>query len=175
MRCGQMYELLKQLVDTYGATGRETPVADLIESMVRDCVDETTRDAMGNLICLKKGKEGGRKIMLSAHMDHIGLIVVAAEKEGFLRVMPVGGISLAVSNTRHVYFPNGVHGVLVQQPLKEGEKAEMKHLFVDVGAKDEEEALSMVQLGDVAVYANDCFRVGEHRVAAPAMDDRWAC
>jgi len=51
----------------------------------------------------------------------------------------------------------------------------MKHMFIDIGAADEAEALSMVQLGDVAVYANDCFRLGEHRVAAPAMDDRVAC
>lgn len=41
----------------------------------------------------------GKRIMLSAHMDHIGFIVVAVEKEGFLRVMPVGGVGLAVSRT----------------------------------------------------------------------------
>ena len=51
----------------------------------------------------------------------------------------------------------------------------MKHMFIDIGAADEAEALSMIQLGDIAVYAPDCFRLGEHRVAAPAMDDRIAC
>jgi len=108
-------------------------------------------------------------------MDHIGFIVAAVEKEGYLRVAPVGGINIAVSRTRHVVFGNGVQGVIVQQPVKEGETPAMKHLFIDIGAADEAEALSMIQLGDIAVYAPDCFRLGQYRVAAPAMDDRVAC
>ena len=171
-----MFELLKTLADAYGATGRETKVANVIEGLVREHVDSVRRDNLGNLICVKNGTDpNGKRIMLSAHMDHIGFIVAAVEKEGFLRVAPVGGIGLNVSQTRHVRFENGVQGVLVRQPLKEGETAAMKHFYIDIGAKDAEEALSMVQLGDVAVYANDCFRLGQHRVAAPAMDDRVAC
>ena len=171
-----MFELLKTLADAYGATGRETKVANVIEGLVWEHVDSVRRDNLGNLICVKNGTDpNGKRIMLSAHMDHIGFIVAAVEKEGFLRVAPVGGIGLNVSQTRHVRFENGVQGVLVRQPLKEGETAAMKHFYIDIGAKDAEEALSMVQLGDVAVYANDCFRLGQHRVAAPAMDDRVAC
>ena len=124
-------------------------------------MDSVRRDNMGNLICVKNGTDpNGKRIMLSAHMDHIGFIVAAVEKEGFLRVAPVGGINPAVSQTRHVSFENGVQGVLVRQPLKEGETVAMKHFYIDIGAKDAEEALSMVQVGDVAVYANDCFRLG---------------
>lgn len=171
-----MFELIKQMADLYGASGRESGVADAIEELLRDKADTITRDAMGNLICEKRGTDPeGKRIMLSAHMDHIGFIVVAVEKEGFLRVMPVGGVGLAVSRTRHVSFGNGVQGVIAQEPVREGETPAMKHMFVDIGAADEEEALQRVQIGDVAVYANDCFRLGEHRVAAPAMDDRVAC
>ncbi len=171
-----MFELLKQLVNAFGASGRETPVAKLIESMIKDHVDTITYDPMGNLIAIKNGIDPqAKRIMLSAHMDHIGFVVVAVEKEGFLRVMPVGGINPAVSNTRHISFENGVQGVLSRQPLLAGEVPEMKHFFVDIGAKDEAEALSMVSLGDMAVYANDCFRLGAHLVSAPAMDDRVAC
>ncbi|MEG2355886.1 MAG: M42 family peptidase, partial [Clostridia bacterium] len=88
-----MFELIKQLVDLYGASGHEQGVADAIEALLRGKADTFVRDAMGNLICEKRGTDPtGKRIMLSAHMDHIGFIVVAAEKEGFLRVMPVGGI-----------------------------------------------------------------------------------
>ena len=171
-----MFELIRQITNVYGATGREAGVADLIESLLKDRVDTIRRDALGNLICEKKGTDpNGRRIMLAAHMDHIGFIVAAVEKEGYLRVVPVGGINIAVSRTRHVYFANGVQGVIVQQPVKEGETPAIKHFFIDIGAADEAEALSMVQLGDIAVYAPDCFRLGRHRVAAPAMDDRVAC
>lgn len=171
-----MFELLKQMVDLYGATGHENGVANAVEKLLKGKVDSIRRDALGNLICEKKGTDPkGKRIMFSAHMDHIGFVVVAVEKEGFLRAMPVGGINLAVSRTRHISFGNGVQGVIVQQPVREGETPAMKHMFIDIGAQDEAEALSMVQLGDVAVYSNDCFRLGKHRVAAPAMDDRVAC
>ncbi len=171
-----MFDLIKQMVDIYGATGREKPVADAVEKLLKGHVDSVRRDAMGNLICEKKGSaKTGKRIMLSAHMDHIGFIVVAVEKEGFLRVMPVGGIDISVSDTRHIYFENGVHGVISQQPLKAGETANIKHFYVDIGAADDKEALSMVSIGDVAVYSNDCFMLGKNRVSAPAMDDRVAC
>lgn len=171
-----MFDFIKQMVDLYGATGHEGGVADAIEKCLQGKADSFRRDALGNLICEKKGTlENGKRIMLSAHMDHIGFVVVSVEKEGFLRVMPIGGINLAVSKTRHVTFAGGVQGVLVQQPVREGETAAMKHMFIDIGAADAEEALKQVQLGDVAVYSNDCFRLGEHRMCAPAMDDRVAC
>ena len=43
-----MYELLKTLTSAYGASGRETPVADVIEELVRSHVDSVRRDNMGN-------------------------------------------------------------------------------------------------------------------------------
>ena len=176
MRLKDMYELIEKLAGIYGATGREGAVADAIEALLKDKVDMISRDAMGNLICEKRGNDpDGKRIMLSAHMDHIGFIVAGVEKEGFLRVAPVGGVGIAVSRTRHVVFHNGVEGIIVQEPVREGETPAMKHMFIDIGAADEAEALSMIQLGDIAVYAPDCFRLGEHRVASPAMDDRIAC
>ena len=171
-----MEELIRTLTATYGPSGRETPVADIIEELLTAKVDSFRRDALGNLICEKKGtSQTGKRIMLSAHMDQIGLVVTHIEKEGYLRVSNVGGISLANSRMRHVRFANGVQGVLAEQPLKAGETSSLRTYYIDIGAKDAQEALAMVQIGDVAVYAEELFKVGEHRLAAPAMDDRSAC
>lgn len=169
-----MFDMLKKLLAPIGPSGMEEPVAAAIREELKDCVDTIETDALGNLICTKLGKgENPRKIMLSAHMDHIGFVVTGMEKEGYLRVTNVGGIGLKVAQTRHVVFQNGVHGVVVSEPV-DGMPA-MKHMFVDIGAQDKEDALKMVQLGDMAVYAPDCYRLGENRVASPAMDDRCAC
>lgn len=169
-----MIDLLKKVLAPIGPSGLEAPVATVIAQEIRDYVDTLETDALGNLIAIKQGKgEHPRKIMLSAHMDHIGYIVTGVEKEGYLRVTNVGGVSLPMSMTRHVVFSNGVHGVVVCEPV-EGNK-QMRHLFVDIGAKDKEEAEGMVALGDVAVYANDLFPLGQHRWGSPAMDDRCAC
>jgi len=169
-----MFELLKKVLAPVGPSGLEGPVAAAITEEIRPYVDTIETDALGNLIATKLGKgENPRKVMISAHMDHIGYIVTGVEKEGYLRVTNVGGIGMDASLTRHVVFQNGVHGVVVCEPV-EGNK-QLRHLFVDIGAADKDEALKMVSLGDVAVYANDCFALGAHRVASPAMDDRCAC
>lgn len=169
-----MRDILEKILAAQGASGREEPVAQVIKEMITPYVDSITTDVMGNLIAQKNGKVGGKKIMFSAHMDQIGFIVTAVENEGFLRVMNVGGINIDVSLANHVTFANGVDGVVYCEPAK-GETRAMKHLFIDIGAKDKQEALTMVQVGDMAVYKKDFFRLGEHRVASPAMDDRCAC
>ena len=169
-----MFELLKKVLAPIGPSGLEGPVADVIRAEIENYVDTIEVDALGNLIATKLGKaENPRKVMLSAHMDHIGYIVTGIEKEGFLRVTNVGGIGMNNSYNRRVVFPNGVNGVVVAEPVS-GQPA-LKNLFVDIGAADKEDALKMVSLGDVCVYAGECFRLGENRVAAPAMDDRCAC
>ena len=169
-----MFDILKKVLKPIGPSGMEEPVAAAIHEELNWCVDSMETDALGNLICVKNGTDpNGKKIMFSAHMDHIGFIVTGYEKEGFLRVTNVGGIGIDVSLTRHVVFTNAVEGVVVCEPVQ-GAKA-MKNLFIDIGAESMEEAEKMVKLGDMAVYAPDCFRLGENRVASPAMDDRCAC
>lgn len=168
-----LLDTLKKVLAVYGPTGKEENVADCVKKMLEGKADSFRTDAMGNLIVEKKGKENGKTIMFSAHMDHIGLVVTDVEDEGYLRVTSVGGVSVSMSKTRHVVFANGVEGVVVCQPTK-GETETLAHLFVDIGAEDKADALTKVQLGDVCVYAPDCFMLGEHRIASPAMDDRCA-
>lgn len=169
-----MYDLLKKITSAVGPTGEEGKVAEAILSEVAPFVDEHTIDAMGNLICVKKGKNpDGKKIMLSSHMDHIGFIVMDCEKEGYLRVACVGGIHVEQAKNRHVIFPNGVEGVISAEVTEK--KPAFTDLYIDIGAESREEAMRLVKLGDIAVFAPDCYRIGENRVASPAMDDRCAC
>jgi len=170
-----MKQTLLSLISAYGATGRETNVANIISEMVKPYVDDITIDSMGNVIATKKGQPGGKRIMLAAHTDHIGFVVIGIEEKGFLRVSNVGGISRNNSFTRRVVFENGVSGVLSHeiQDFNAGNFT-MDKMFIDIGAKTREEAEAMVDLGDVAVYAPDIFEMGD-RVVGPAMDDRAGC
>ncbi|MBE5783672.1 MAG: M42 family metallopeptidase [Clostridiales bacterium] len=169
-----MLDTLKTMLAAYGPTGREGLVAEEVKKLLQGKVDTMETDVMGNLICVKKGQEGGKTIMFSAHMDHIGLVVTDIEDTGFLRVTNVGGIGIDSMKGHHVTFGNGVEGIVMLQPTK-GEAASLSHLFVDIGAEDKADALTKVNLGDVCVYAPDCVQLGQYRVASPAMDDRCAC
>ncbi|HNX61390.1 MAG TPA: M20/M25/M40 family metallo-hydrolase [Candidatus Limiplasma sp.] len=171
-----MKELVQQLTAAYGPSGRETEVADLIEKLLKGKVDSFHRDALGNLICEKKGTDKkGKRIMFSAHMDQIGMVVTHIEKEGYLRISGVGGLNVSNLRMRRVKFQNGVQGVMVEQPLKPGETSSLRTCYIDIGAKTAAEAEKLVQVGDMAVYAEPGFDMGEHRLASPAMDDRSAC
>ena len=172
-----MKETLFTLLNCYGGSGREDAVRETIAELARPYCDEVRTDALGNLICVRHaGKEGGRRIMVSAHMDHIGFVVLDADEHGFLRVHNAGGISKRASLNRHVVFENGVNGVVSNETERfSADDNKMSDLFIDIGAKDREDALSMVALGDVAVYAPDAFEMANGMIAAPAVDDRVGC
>lgn len=169
-----MKQTLTTLLSVYGPSGLEGGVAEQVKKLLAGYVDSARTDTMGNLIVTKNGQEGGKRIMLAAHMDHIGLIVTDVEEEGFLRVTNVGGLTPQGVRGRHVVFAGGIHGICMCQPVKNGEPT-MNDVFIDIGAKDRQEALRRVHYGDVCVFAPEIFDLGDSKVAAPAMDDRCAC
>ena len=171
-----MKETLFTLLNTCGGSGREDAIRETIAELARPYCDEMRTDALGNLICVRAGKEGGRRVMVAAHMDHIGFVVLDADEHGFLRVHNAGGISKRASLNRHVVFANGVNGVVSNETERfSADDNKMSDLFIDIGAKDRADALSMVALGDVAVYAPDAFELANGMIAAPAVDDRVGC
>jgi endoglucanase len=129
---------------------------------------------MGNLIAVKRG--GGRKVMLAAHMDQIGLIVTHIDKDGFLRAAPVGAVRPHWNLFLPVAFQNGVRGVVGYETktVDSMEKLKPEHLFVDIGARTLEEAEARVQVGDMAVFASQFVECG-NRISCGAMDDRAGC
>ncbi len=168
-----MQETLFDVLKPFGPSGCETQIRLKLTEWIRPYVDEIWSDAMNNLIAVRRGEQGGKRIMLSAHMDTIGYMVLAAEKEGFLRVTSIGGVQPAQAAARGVVFENGAQGVLYMEPLGK-DKPSMEKLFVDVGAQSAQEALAIAPIGSVCVHPFQPFLCGE-RVSAPYMDDRSAC
>ena len=72
-------ELLTRVLTAYGATGRESGVCAVIKQAIDGHADSVRTDAMGNLIAVKRGDGTGKRIMRSAHMDHIALVVIDAD------------------------------------------------------------------------------------------------
>ena len=168
----ELFELLTKLNAAHGPSGDEGGVGAVIKELAHPYADEITEDTMGNLIARKKG--AGPRVMLSAHMDSIGFIVTHIEKEGFLRVGRLGGISPKEVAYTPVRFRSGVRGVLVKEEKADFGKLKLDECYIDIGAKDEDEAKSLVQVGDTVVYNTAGFISGD-KVISPYLDDRISC
>lgn len=168
-----MKDLIKRLTETFGPSGAEGPIREVIREEVAGLVDEIRVDALGNLICHKKGK-GGKKILLDAHMDEIGLMVTHIDDNGFLRFGTIGGVNPFVALGNRVYFENGTFGVVGSERIDDPKETKAEKLFIDIGAKDKKDAESKVSVGDSAAFFQPCVDLGR-RMVAKAMDDRIGC
>ena len=129
-------DLLKELTQTYGPSGREEKIREVIKKHIGDYADEISTDALGNLIAHKKGN--GKKIMFAAHMDEIGIITTFIDDNGYLRFAPVGGLNTKDLLYRRVSFENGTIGVIGTE--KENTDKVISKMFIDIGAKDKADA-----------------------------------
>jgi len=84
--------LLKTLSEARGPSGFEDEVREVVIKEMEPYVDEVVVDKWGNVIGVKRGSSDYRT-MVAAHMDEIALIVDYIDKDGFLRIRPIGGWS----------------------------------------------------------------------------------
>ena len=176
---------LEKLSNACGVTGREDEVRNLMIELLKPHVDEVIVDKLENVIALKKGKKDAPKIMLAAHMDEIGLMVKTINKEGFLQFAKMGGIDdrILVAQKVIVYTIKGpLHGIVGSKPphiQKEDERKKIlayDELFIDIGAKDKEDAAKMgVAVGDAVGFDAKYAKVNEDIVIGKAFDDRVGC
>ncbi|MGI6258538.1 MAG: M42 family metallopeptidase [Anaerolineaceae bacterium] len=168
----ELIKVLEMLVETPGPSGSEHLIRQKIEDEIRDHVDEMYSDALGNLIARKGSKgKGGKRVMVSAHTDEIGLMVTHVDDNGFARFISIGGVSPLTCLGGRVLFMNGTRGVIGIERLAAGEQPTLAHLFIDTGATSKED--STVTVGDVAGFERPFLNLGK-RLVAKSMDDRAA-
>ncbi|MEO0184230.1 MAG: M42 family metallopeptidase [candidate division WOR-3 bacterium] len=170
-------ELIKNLTEIYGPSGREEKIRMLIRSEIKKFCKDIITDALGNLIAHLPPKSGkkAKKIMFCAHMDEIGLIVKHIDKQGFLRFASVGGIFPEKILHHRVLFENGVTGVIGVETKSETPKPpNLENFYIDIGARNKEEAQRMVQLGDIASFYQTT-EIMNNKVVSKALDDRIGC
>ncbi len=168
----ELFEILSKLTGTFGPSGREGAVSRVIHELCRPYADGVFSDVLGNLIVRKKGS--GKKIMLSAHMDTIGMAATFIEDGGFVRFGAVGGLSKEQLSGARVVFENGVRGVLSFEEKAEQKSLSLNHFFIDIGAKTKEEAEKAVKIGDFAVFDGRPVLNGD-KVFSPYLDNRIGC
>lgn len=165
-------DLMKQLSNCFSPSGREKNMSSMISEQIKEYVDEIKIDALGNLVARKIGN--GKKILFSAHMDSIGLIITHVDKKGFLRFSNVGGVDAKEILGMRVVFSNGYEGIVCCEEIKENEKLKMSKLFIDVASVNEEFVLENFNVGDMCVFKSEYYET-ESCVMCRAADDRIGC
>lgn len=180
-----LVETLEKLSNACGVTGREEEIANLMKKFLKPYVDEVKEDKLGNVIGIKKGKKNAPKVMLAAHMDEIGLLVKTITKEGFLQFTKIGGIDDRILLAQKVIVyteKEPLHGIIGSRPphIQKAEERQKvinsDELFIDIGARSQEEAKKMgVKIGDTVVFDVKFAKIGKSIVIGKALDDRIGC
>lgn len=178
-----MLQLIKELCSLDGVSSFEDAVREYIRNRIAPHVDEMYEDVMGNLIVHKAGSMvPPSKIMFAAHMDEVGFIIKNITDEGYLRFGTVGGIDTRVIIGKRVLVGEkhvpGIIGIKAVHLVGEEEKKtvpKITDMYIDIGAKDREDALKTVDIGDYAVFDSDPVEFGNGFLKARAIDDRVGC
>lgn len=170
-----MDALICNLSNMFGPVGQEATLRDYIAEAIRPHVDELRIDALGNLIALRRGKDSSQRLMLSAHMDEVGIMVTHIDDEGFLRFEPLGGLQPHTLLGQRFRFQGDLVGAVGVERLDHIKDLQMRHLFLDIGARNGDEAREKVHIGDTACFDQTAVVVSDRRVVGKALDNRAGC
>jgi putative aminopeptidase FrvX len=168
-----MFDLLKKLCNTFGVSGNEEEIRDVITDEIKNYVDEIKVDPLGNLIAIKKGK--GKKIMIAAHMDEIGVMATYIDDKGFIRFTNIGGVSPYNSIGQRVKFKNNTIGaVSYEEKLEDIKNLKLQNMYIDIGSKSKKETEERIRIGDTATFIGDTLEQNGY-VISKALDNRSGC
>src|ERR671919_740914 len=176
-------ETLRKLLTAPGPSGYEQAPAAVFREAAA-AFAEVTHDTVGSSVARVNGTGDGPFVAVVGHVDEIGLIVHHVDDDGFLWFTGVGGWDpvILVGQRVEISTRNGrVPGVVGKKPihlLKDEERKqapELRNLHVDIGAKDGDDARSMVRIGDVAVITGEPVELPNNRVISRSMDNRLGC
>jgi putative aminopeptidase FrvX len=165
--------MIAELCNTWGPSGCEHVIRNRIAAYAPGDTLSLHTDALGNLV-VRTGNPEGRRIMLSAHMDEIGLVVTHIDDKGFLRFSTVGGVPPLVALGQRVRFENGTVGAVACERVDDVRDIKVDKLFIDIGAKDKEDAATRVTVGDACSY-DQTLTCADGRLTGKALDDRIGC
>ena len=165
--------LLEKLCNACAVSGDEGQVRKIVLEAVKSYADEIRVDAMGNVLVTKKGSGKKRlRVMLDAHMDEVGFMLVSDEGDSLFSFETVGGIDPRNLPGKPVLVGKDcLPGVIGMKPIHLAEISEIKRkpsidsLRIDIGPN------TSAKPGNWATFATKFKHVGPS-IMAKAIDDR---
>jgi endoglucanase len=173
-------EFLKELLSQCGPSGFEEQVQRVWVKRTKPYADDVRRDVHGNAVAILN-PDAEFKMMLAGHCDEIGFIVSHISEEGYLYVIPIGGIDPAVlpgTQVKVMTEKGMIDGVIGKKAIHLMEEAErnkvlqIKDLWVDIGAKDCKDALKVTAVGDAVSFAPNFVELRNNFFSSKGCDDK---
>jgi putative aminopeptidase FrvX len=180
----QTLELFSILTEMPAASGFETDLRRFVRSQLEPVSDEIVQDRLGGIFGIKKGAEGGPRIMVAGHLDEVGFITTAITENGMIKFQALGSWSnqVLLAQRMQIITKNGpVVGVIGSVPphlLDEASRnkpVEISAMYIDIGADDRQHAESLgIRPGLQAVPVCPFTRLaGGKKIMAKAWDNRF--
>lgn len=169
--------LLAELCEAPGAPGHEERIREIVIRELKPLCDTVTVDAIGNVIGVRKGSEGGR-FMMSGHMDEISFMVSHIHEDGFLHFVPLGGFDPKTLTAQRVivHGREDLIGVMGTKPIHlmtaedKAKELSLDDYFIDLGLPAAE-VNKLVRPGDVVTRERKVIEMGEV-INGKSFDDR---
>lgn len=171
---------LKEFIEAPSPSGFEQPAQRIWKKYSTRVCDKVYGDILGNAIGIIN-ERGIPRIMLSGHCDEIGLMVQYITEQGFLYCQGVIEASLLPGHRVFIHTKGGkVLGVFGKKPIhlmdqkerSQGSSAKIHDLYIDIGAKDGEEAKGKVAIGDPVTFAEGYHRLFGQLAVSRGFDDK---
>ena len=159
---------MDRLSEVNAVSGFEDEARAYLIPLIKEKCDSLEVDSMGNIIALKKGKSDKYRILLGTNIDEVGFIVSEITEKGFLKFKSVGSPDpRTLVSKRIVVGKDRIPGVIGMKAIHLQKKEEreaavkVKDLYIDIGAKDKEDAEKSVKLGDIISFDTQCSEIGD--------------
>lgn len=168
-------EFLFDLLKTGSVSGNEIELEKKIYDYMQDKADLVTVDELGNVTAIVN-PDAPFKVLLTGHADEIGLMISAVGSDGMLMVTKIGGIYTTTypGHKVRIYTKNGIiYGAVANsREIAKNNELNASALRIDIGAKDRDDALRYVELGDTVTFDTDVRELLNNCICGRALDDR---
>ncbi len=169
-------KLLEKLCNAMSVSGDEGEVRRIVLEEVKPYADEIKVDALGSVLVRKHASTGkGKKplrVLLDAHMDEVGFMIVDDGEDGFFQFEVVGGIDARhlvgkqiIVGKDHNVGVIGAKPIHLTTPEERQRTIDVESMRIDLGPEGK------AKIGDRATFATKFKRVGPS-IMSKAIDDR---
>lgn len=179
MFSNDIQEYFEQLVKTASPSGFEAGCQNLFKEYASKYVKHVYKDTFGNVIAHKPGSDKP-KLMISAHIDEIGFMIKHIDNDGFLYIVPIGGIdTMLLSGSRLAVHHNGNSflGIVGRKPIhllneNERNKVIFEDLWLDCGFTSRKHAQLSVSIGDPVTFTTEPVYMSDDYLVTRSADNK---